>query len=201
MIKLVKKIIKNILFRPRGLKNLGNNSYIAYPNWIGGKKFISIGDNFNMRKYGHIIAVDKYEKTFYNPNIYIGSDVYIGGNVHIHCVEEIVIEDGCVLSEFVYISDIGHGLYPDKGLIMKQELERKGKIHIGKNTFIGLHCSILPGVKLGKHCIVGTGSIVTKSFPDYSVIAGNPAKMIKKYDITCKKWRRTDKEGSFIDEI
>lgn len=201
MLKQIKIFIKKVLLRPRGLKSFGSNSYIAFPYSLGGKSSISIGDNFNMRKYGHIIAIEKYENKFYSPNISIGNDVYIGGNAHIHAIDEVVIEDGCVLSEFVYISDLAHGFHPDKGLIMKQELEKKGKVHIHKNVFIGLHCCILPNVTLGEHCIVGTGSVVTKSFPAYSIIAGNPAKMIKRYDFETKIWRKTDKNGEFCDEI
>lgn len=200
MIQIIKKIIKKIFLTPRGLKHFGKNSTVAYPYTFGGKKFISIGNNFNMRKYGHIIAIEQYEGKTYSPNISIGNDVYIGGNVHIHAIEEVIIEDGCVLSEFVYISDLAHGFHPDKGLIMKQDLEKKGKVHIHKNVFIGLHCCILPNVTLGEHCIVGTGSVVTKSFPAYSVIAGNPAKMIKRYDLERKEWRRTDAKGEFIGE-
>ena len=200
MIKLIKLIVKNLLFRPIGLKSIGENSYIALPYSISGKKNISIGNNFNMRKYGHIIAIEEYEGIKFSPNIIIEDNVYIGGNVHIHAIEEVYISEGCVLSEFVYISDISHGLDPLKGPIMKQNLEKKGKVCIGKNTFIGLHSSILPGVKLGKHCVVGTGSVVTKSFPDYSVIAGNPAKIIKKYNPVSKKWIKTDSTGKFIDD-
>lgn len=55
---------------------------------------------------------------------------------------------------------------------------RVGKLEIGDNCFIGARAFIMPGVKLGKNCIVGAASVVTKSFPENSVIAGNPAKYI-----------------------
>ncbi|EOR94015.1 acetyltransferase [Arcticibacter svalbardensis MN12-7] len=52
------------------------------------------------------------------------------------------------------------------------------KVIIGKYTFIGASSIILPGVTLGKGCIVSAGSVVNKSFPDYSIISGNPAKLV-----------------------
>lgn len=57
-----------------------------------------------------------------------------------------------------------------------------GKIEIGDNCFIGARAIILPGVRLGCNCIVGAGSIVTKSFPDNSIIGGNPAKLLSKME-------------------
>lgn len=51
--------------------------------------------------------------------------------------------------------------------------------HIGSFSFIGAGAIILPGVKIGDHCIVGAGSVVTADIPDRTIVAGNPAKIIK----------------------
>lgn len=55
---------------------------------------------------------------------------------------------------------------------------QRGPVEIGEYTFIGAHSIILPDVKIGKGCIVGAKSMVTKSFPDYSIVSGNPAEVI-----------------------
>ena len=63
-------------------------------------------------------------------------------------------------------------------------------IKIGKDSWIGGGCVIMDGVTIGKHCIIGAGSIVNKSFNDYCVIVGNPAKAIKKYNKNHQSWER-----------
>lgn len=53
-----------------------------------------------------------------------------------------------------------------------------GEIKIGDNVFIGINCTILPNTLVGTNCIIGAGSIVRGTFPDNSVIVGNPAKVV-----------------------
>ena len=62
-------------------------------------------------------------------------------------------------------------------------------IKIGDNCFIGMHSIILPGVSVGDNSIVGAGSVVTRDVPPNSVVAGNPAKVIKTVDELIKKRR------------
>ncbi|MEH7577970.1 acyltransferase [Priestia megaterium] len=57
--------------------------------------------------------------------------------------------------------------------------DRFGQIEIGNNVWIGLRCTIMPGVKIGDNVIIGTGSIVTKDIPSNSVAAGVPCKVLK----------------------
>lgn len=91
--------------------------------------------------------------------INIGRNVYIGGNCKI-------------------IDNDFHSLQPSKRLNQNPEDIKKKPINIGNDCFIGANCIILKGTTLGKNCVVGAGSVVHGSWPDNSIIAGNPAKMI-----------------------
>jgi acetyltransferase-like isoleucine patch superfamily enzyme len=56
----------------------------------------------------------------------------------------------------------------------------KGEVSIGDHTWIGAHCVIMPKVEIGKYCVVAANSFVNQSFPDYSILGGSPAKLLRK---------------------
>ena len=99
---------------------------------------------------------------------------------------------GCYFQNFAAKIVIGKGSYiaPNVGLVTANhvltdlEQHQPGKdIVLGKNCWIGMNSTVLPGVVLGDHTVVGAGSVVTKSFPEgWQVIAGNPAKVIRKLE-------------------
>ena len=70
------------------------------------------------------------------------------------------------------------GIWSLRKLYNDSKLDHFGKIKIGDYSYIGERCMIMPGVTIGKRCIVGGGSVVTKSVPDGCMVAGNPAKFI-----------------------
>ena len=70
------------------------------------------------------------------------------------------------------------GIWSLRKLYNDPELDHFGKIKVGNNSYIGEDCMIMPGVTIGERCIIGGGSVVTKSVPDGCMVAGNPAKFI-----------------------
>lgn len=93
--------------------------------------------------------------------IEIGKNVLVGGN--------------CKLMDNDW-----HSLESSKRVIQKEEDIKKAPIIIGDNCFIGGNSIILKGTTIGNNCVIGAGSVVHGYFPDNSIIAGNPAKVIKK---------------------
>lgn len=73
-------------------------------------------------------------------------------------------------------------------------------VRIGRNCLIGMNSVILPGTTLGDHCVVGCNTTVSGTFPSYTVLAGSPARIIKRYDFSTKEWKRTHPDGTFVGE-
>lgn len=155
---------------------------------MDGNGFISIGERTFIQHHAWLSATTSYAGESYQPEIVIGNDVYIGDFSSIIAINRVTIEDGCVLSNYVYISDSAHGIDPAKGSIMHQKLFSKGGVRIGRSTFIGYRVCVMPGVTLGEHCVVGANAVVTKSFPAYSMLAGVPAQLVKRYSFAEKRW-------------
>lgn len=115
--------------------------------------------------------------TDYGHNIKIGERVFINSNVMMVDLGGITIEDDVLIGPGAYLLSVNHGLKPKQ----RKELELKPVI-IKKNAWIGARTTICPGVIVGENAVVAAGAVVTKDVPKNTVIAGVPAKMIKKID-------------------
>lgn len=189
------KLKTSSLFRkikPYGII-IPKSSFFEKPNLVIGGGNMHIGESCTIGHSAWLAAYENYRGQCFKPKLIIGNNVKIGNFVCITCIDEITVEDGCLFSEYVYISDHYHGYDPiDNIEPAKQPLFSKGKVRIGCNTFVGYRVTILSGVTIGKNCVIGAHSVVTKSFPDYSMVAGVPAKIIKRYDFERRDWISID---------
>ena len=88
-----------------------------------------------------------------------------------------------------------HYIYEDIHVpIYKQKTCSKGPVFIGDETWIGFNSQIMSGVSIGKHCVIASGSIVVKDVPDYSIVGGNPARILKQYNFVTNKWEKYNEE-------
>lgn len=118
-------------------------------------------------------------------DIIIGNDSRIGiGSV---IIGPVIIGNKVGLGQHVFISGFNHGYEDGDRDSNEQELVIR-PVYIDDETHIGSNSVILPGVRLGKRVQVGAGSVVTKNVPDFCVVVGNPAKIIRKYDFQVKQW-------------
>ena len=124
-----------------------------------------------------------------NGIIKIGKNTQIGFYNNYYGQGGIEIGNNVITASYVCILSSNHGFEDINIPIMYQPSSYK-KVFIDDDTWIGYNVIILPGVHIGKHCVIVAGSVVTKDMPDYSVCAGNPCRVIKKYNSKTKKWEK-----------
>lgn len=164
------------------LKHVHGFARFQYPIKATGLNNITIGSNFTSGKNLRIQAISSYRNFNYKPEIIIGNDVTINPNCQITAINKVVIGDNVLIASNVFISDHSHGEnsfndidYPPA----LRKLDSKGPIFIKENVWIGQNVSILPNVTIGQNAIIGANSVVTKDVPDFSIVVGSPARVIK----------------------
>lgn len=173
----------NLTLKSFKFKKVGKYSYMG-PNisLVGGKN-ITIGNKVRIYPGSRM-------ETHNNGEIIIQDDCSIAQNFHITSGKNpLIIGKKTTILGNVFITNIDHEYTKIDTHIMEQPMIYK-KTEIGENCFIGFGASIQAGTVLGKQCIVGTNAVVRGIYPDYSVIVGVPAKVVKQYNSANKIWEK-----------
>ena len=149
--------------------------------FLGNDVEIDSSTSVNNVKIGNSVKIAKRCSIFGAPDnlLEIGDNSYVGMNTLLNGFSaKLIIGERVSIAQNVNIMT-------DSGPNASKEMQKyfppvKEKTTIGNDSWIGTGSIIMPGVTLGKMCVVAANSYVNKSFPDFSVIGGNPAKLIKK---------------------
>lgn len=180
----------------RNYKKLGINSFIKSP-LIVTPKFISVSNNVFVQPNARIEGITNYEGVNFHPHIEIGENCTIQQNLHLTCAQNVFVGKNTAIAANVTITDINHPYENIDLPIEKQPLDVI-PVSIGEDCKIYNNAVILPGTKIGKHCVIGANSVVLGDFADYSIIVGAPAKIIKRYCFDSASWKKTDNKGDFL---
>lgn len=189
--KFFKKYLKVVInmYRRKSLKvklgSFGFASYVDKPLRIDGFKNIYIGNNVYIKYKTWLASVPI--KSDDVSLLEIGDGSIIGNFNHIYATKEIRIGKYVLIADKVYISDNLHAYESVEIPIMNQPIRQINKVVIGDGTWIGENVCII-GASIGKNCVIGANSVVTKDIPDYCVAVGSPAKIIKYFDLDSKQW-------------
>ncbi|MEI2275652.1 acetyltransferase [Sphingobacterium sp. ML3W] len=164
---------------------------IRLPFDVRNRRLIDLGNNLTTG-FGCRLEVHPVEKNEQKCLIF-GNNVQLNDYVHIAAGDKVVIGNDVLIASRVFISDLNHGSYT--GEVQDSPLTKPNErllftkpVHIKDNVWIGENVCILPGVTIGRGCVIGSMSVVTKSIPDYSIAVGIPAKVVKQYDFETNRW-------------
>lgn len=177
-----KTILKKIPFADK------KNIYIQYPYNISYPELISIGEDTtilsNVRLNNYSYLTDKECK------LAIGKHCYFGNRLCILVAADVKIGNNVLIASDVTIVSHNHGIDPESKIPYMDQPLQTAEVTIEDNCWIGDKVIVLGGVTIGSGSIIGAGSIVTKSIPPLSIAVGNPARVIKRYDMETHEWKK-----------
>lgn len=172
----VKSLLGAIRAKSYGI-HAGNNVYIGKHCSLKGKQQIILEDSVTVHPYAQIWSGCG--------TVRVGKGSEIGERCRISIANSLEIGEKVLLSPNVYLTDCDHEYRNIDIPVIDQGIVQKGqKVSIGDGSYIGINAVIVGNVKIGKHCVIGANSVVTKDIPDYSVAVGSPARVIKTIDKT-----------------
>lgn len=166
----------------RRFRSFGPESrFMPWITRLHGEQYISVGNHVFFDDHLQLTAWDQYEGQHFTPEIVIADGCAFGSDNHITAVNRIEIGHNVLTGKNVLITDNSHGTTARAELDLpprQRPLYSKDPVIIEDNVWVGDKASILPGVRIGSGSIVGTGAVVTKDVPAYSLAVGNPARII-----------------------
>lgn len=179
----------------RRFARFGDHSTIGFPPAVlHGTERIEIGTRTMIGQHvtlsaGMLVPLDDGQ----DPLLTIGNGCVLGKGASIVAHERIVIGDDTMTGHYVYITDQNHG-YEDLDVPIGKQMWKNNPVHIGPGCWIGTGAVILPGTTLGAHVVVAAGSVVRGEVPAFCVIAGTPARMVRRF-VPERGWVPTDAAG------
>lgn len=181
-------------------KVLGKSCIIKNPLLLKNAHHITLKDRVIVRDHARLECIAYKGDQIFTPHLILEEGVSIEQRCHITAADELIVGKNTLISFDVSIQDTDHE-YQTLDIAIAQQTLHVKKTKIGENCFLGSGVKIQAGTILGKHCVVGANAVVKGEFPDYCVIVGIPAKIVKRYDFVTKEWKKTDAKGNFRDEI
>lgn len=166
---------------------------IRFPFYVRGLKSIDLGARLTT---GTGVRIESFSSSESKKSIIFGDDIQLNDYVHIAAIDRVEIGNFTLIASRVFISDHNHGRFdtdlPEYGPDTPPTRRPLNSlpVFIGNNVWIGESVCILPGVTIGDGSVIGAGAVVTRNIPARCVAAGNPARVIRRWDADTREWKR-----------
>ena len=173
----------------RSFAAFGAGSVLAFPpGAIFGEAWIEIGSGTVVGQHVSISAGTVPGQDLGPASLLrIGDGCVIGRGSHIVAHQRVDIGDDVFTGPYVYITDQNHG-YADPDVPIGRQWPANAPVSIGAGSWLGAGAIVLPGSCIGRHVVVGAGSVVRGQVPDHCVVAGVPARIVRSY-VAGDGWR------------
>lgn len=173
------------------------NLNIGPRHYLRGLSSIHIGDDFSAEAGLWLEAITRYKDQTFTPRIIIGNHVRVSQFVHIAATNSIEIGDDVLIGSRVIIIDHNHGQYSRRHSSpmdppANRPLDADLQVTIGARVWLGDGVVVTPGATIGEGSVIGANSVVIGHVPPFSVAAGAPAVVKKKFDFSTDQWSRAE---------
>ena len=168
-----KNVVFNQISKINCPQNISIGDCVFFDDWI----YLTAWNHYSCIEQGQ-----EYVQHF-NPQLIIGDNCRFGAFNHITAINNIIIGNGVLTGKWVTITDNSHGKLEESQKNVKpimRPMHSKGPVIIEDNVWICDKATILPSVTIGEGAIIAANAVVTKDVPSFSIVAGNPAKVIRK---------------------
>jgi len=195
-LKLIPRLLTRLnsiwVSRTYPFASIGRNVSLHFTSEVSRQRAtrISIGNSVAIKEQAWLnVATDDPNG---EPTIVIEDNCVIAIGSILTARNQIHLERNVNVAQRVLISDHNHAYEDIERAILRQDITDGGRIRIGEGSWIGHGAAIICSrgeLTIGRHCVIAANSVVLQSIPDYSVAFGAPAKVIRQYDATSRRWR------------
>lgn len=173
---------------PSAFGAYGHNTWIVPPARVSLPESIFLGDDVTILERSFLSVVAAVPGV--TPKLTIGDRASIGAQSHIACVGEVEVGPEVLTAARIFLGDTYHR-YEDPDLpVLDQPMAPPEKVTVGRGAFLGIGSAVLMGVTVGEHAYVGAGAVVTADVEPHTLVVGNPARAVRRWDPSAEEWVR-----------
>jgi acetyltransferase-like isoleucine patch superfamily enzyme len=166
----------------RRFASLGERSIVHPPALVIGPERIRVGRDVTVHPGAFFSVLGEHEGKRYDASLTIGDRVRIGFGLVVGCAGSVEIGDDVLIADRVFIGDTYHEYRDVTRPVAHQGPVDPDPVSIGAGAFLGIGCAVLRGVTIGQGAYVGANAVVTRDVPAHTVVAGNPARPVRRWD-------------------